>query len=337
VKHFWLVFAFSASFLACPCCSRRSQLVFGSAGALFLLFFFPPLIPFVLGRSEDVASQRAMIEMLRTMLKGGGGDGASSSGPKADGEHSTTPGPAPCKLKHWYESREVDYVIKVYGHILGFNVVDNPIKVAEAFVVKHSLNPRSTDNTQLVMAIAEKIRQTTAPPAARGRTGQEALADLELNLEEEIKKGAQLNPYADGYEGPTVIRPHGEAGGVTAVYNHQTKQVDVIHYHNEVDAETLKRRDEEDAKRRLAQRERDEAKRRKEHELAEVCSFFVASFSFFYKKKNIKARKLVARNTAEKRTSEAVRPSFAVQPKNPAMASLSRPAKEQLKPKMEVR
>lgn len=157
-----------------------------------------------------------MIEMLRSMLKASDGPGAAATGPKADGEHSTTPGPAPCKLKHWYEGKEVDYVLKVAGRILGVNVDDNPIKVAEAFVFKHNLNPQSTDNTQVVMAIAEKIRQTVNP-AARARSGEAAVADLHLNLEEEIKKGAQLNPYADDApDVPTVIRPHGEAGGMTA-------------------------------------------------------------------------------------------------------------------------
>jgi hypothetical protein len=69
------------------------------------------------------------------------------------------------------------------------NVDDNPIKVAEAFVFKHNINPQSTDNTQIVMAIADKIRQTVKPAA---KSGEEKLADLELNLEEEIKKGLLL-------------------------------------------------------------------------------------------------------------------------------------------------
>ena len=117
-----------------------------------------------------------------------------------------------------------------------------------------------------------------------------------------------MNPYADDHDIPTVIRPNGGQSGIKAVYNHQTKAVDVIHYPDleSMDPETLKRRQEEDAKRKSLQGKLDEQKRRKEEELAE-------------------ARKLVARNNAEKRT-EAHRPSLSVQPKNPAqkMASLNR-------------
>jgi hypothetical protein len=112
----------------------------------------------------------------------------------------------------------------------------------------------------------------------------------------------------------------------------------------------LGKQDEDDAKRRVAQRERDDQKRRKEQELAE-------------------ARKLVQRNNVEKRSHQEVRthqeprPSFGVQPKNAAasagggggMATLgqlspskggaaggsalgggSAPAREALRPKMEV-
>ncbi len=52
--------------------------------------------------------------------------------------------------------------------------------------MKHNLNSGSTDNSRLVNQIVDKIRETTHPK--KPKTGQEAIADLELNLEAEIAK-----------------------------------------------------------------------------------------------------------------------------------------------------
>ncbi len=228
---------------------------------------------------------------------------------RADGEHSESVGAGPCGRKHWYEGREVDIVSKYGGRMIGFDVTENPLLVAQAFVAKHNLNPQSTDNTALVTKIADSVRelsvQAIAKKAARngGAGGGEA-----LDLDSLIEGGARANPFADAAEDiPTIIRPHGQPGGITAVYNHNTKQVDVFHYQNDVDAEAIKKREEEAKKRAVAQRQKDEARRVKEAEAEEV-------------------RKRLLAQRAERTTAAPV--VYGMQPKNPAapaggMATLS--------------
>ena len=144
-----------------------------------------------------------------------------ANAPGPDGAHSTSVGPAPCKLRHWYEGREVDYVTRYGGkHILGFDAVDNPLLVARDFVAKKRLNPTSTDNTALIGQIAEQIRETIQKDEPEN-----------LDLNHLIDQGSAANPYADSPNDlPTILRPNGENGGIKAVYNHSTKQVDVFHY-----------------------------------------------------------------------------------------------------------
>jgi hypothetical protein len=116
--------------------SGRELRKIGGCWVVVLFFVFPFAFCFssffiyslFFSRRADIASQKAMIEMLRGMLKGGGGGGDGGAGgagaSKADGEHSTTPGPAPCKLKHWYEGREVDYVLKFAVSDVVLSVLD---------------------------------------------------------------------------------------------------------------------------------------------------------------------------------------------------------------------
>ena len=197
----------------------------------------------------------SMMDLLQTMMKSKKG----SATPGVDGSHSSSPGPAPCGKKHWYQGKEVDYITRYAGkYMLGFNVDDNPLIVARDFVAKNNLNPSSTDNTQLITKIADMIRETIA------EGGGEGSGELDV---EKLIDGAKQDPYADD----PIIRPYGEANGVTAVYNHETKQVDLIHYHNERDMEKLKAKSEKKQKNASKlQEDHDMYKKKKDQEMEET-------------------------------------------------------------------
>lgn len=225
-----------------------------------------------LGVEEEVssnASNASIIGMMQEIAKmmqsrGGSGGGVES---RKDGEHSNTPGPAPCGRKHWFEGKEVDFVTKYGGRLyLGFNIDDNPLLVARNFVAKHNLNPQSTDNTQLITKIADMIRETQLNKGDENNKGGE-MPDLDDLIEGSAKKAS---PFVDDSDVPTVIRPE----GVHARFNHVTKQVEVIHYPTGKDYDdVMRKKKEEEDRRKAAQQkaqERETERSRKEQELREM-------------------------------------------------------------------
>lgn len=190
-----------------------------------------PAAPKASGASS---SQQALLEQLFRLAGSEGappaaGAGAPGGAPPVagalpgalahrDGEHSGNPGPCQCGQRHWFQGREVDFVTRIGQYYMGFDQTDNPLLVARDFVDRNNLDPNTIDNSKLVTRLAEMIREHQNSKGAK-----EASVDVA-----QLVDGARVGPYAE--EQSEIIRPYGEAGGVRAVYNHTTGQVEMVHY-----------------------------------------------------------------------------------------------------------
>jgi hypothetical protein len=87
-------------------------------------------------------------------------------------------GPCECGYKHYLDGEEYDYVFQIPTYkgmkLIGYNmdgivicqtyihtILDNPFIIAQQFVIKHTLNENSLNDTPIISAIANSIIENT--------------------------------------------------------------------------------------------------------------------------------------------------------------------------------
>lgn len=165
--------------------------------------------------------------------------------------------------------------------MLGFNKSDNAQILARDFVIKHNLNPKSTDNTALIQQIAAQITET--------QTGDEKQHAEALDLGKLVDEDERIRNDPFLSQGGVIQKNP----GVTAVFNKKTGQVEFIH------APDLSEKSEEDLAKKREQ-ERLAAERKKEKELRD---------------RDTEAQRIKERIRAQRKDHDG--PSLVPQPKNP--------------------